>query len=264
MLPVSTPDPGAEFFLEVNAQYRQMVPPAGEAIDPAEIVRDHARNRDAPLAMGELMQFGFFVKHLADVRARRPEVFAGLKSRMYQCGQADNYFGLRMEARLASSFARASVPFELQERPDFSIEQGTLFAECGSVWPNTNRAERDYRARIEAKVREKSALRYATPTTILAMEITSVMAAMVSHGRVEDKSDLSAYLSDAMNATSFGALLLFHTVYSEESKGISSVYVRFDSPRIDPSLLAFMNSRYPRVGGELRRIFVPGQRKFPP
>lgn len=257
-------DPNLAFFHSVNAEYRQLIPPAGEAIDPAEVVRDHARNGDGPRAMGELMQFGFFVKYLTDVRARRPDVFEELKARMYKCGQADNYFGLRMEARLASSLARAGVPFELQERPDFSIADGTIFAECASVWPNTARADRDYRARVEAKLREKSLLRYATPRTFLAMEITSIMAAMVSHGRVEDDTDFFLYLSEAMGATGFGAVLLFHTVYSEDNKGVSSVYNRFESPNIDPSLLSFMEARYPRVGGTLSRIFIPGQHKLPP
>ena len=244
----------------VVAKYRALVPDTGEAIDPSAIVQHHFDKGEFHLCQGELFQFEFLVQWLTDVRTTRPDVFDEFKARIYQCATADNHFGLRMELRIASALARINVPFVFQDRPDFSLYGGALGIECGSVWPDTNRREKDYRDRIGSIIRKKGQKRYATPNTLLAVEMTSVMAAMATHQAREQDTDFNEFLSELINATSFGGLLLFTTIYSYKTEILASAYARFESPRIDASLLEFMDNFFPKGDYKVYKTFVPGEK----
>jgi hypothetical protein len=239
---------------DVSRRYRALVPSAGERIDPAALVQGHWDRSDFQLCQGELFQFELFAKHLHDVKGMRPDVFEAFKAKLYQCATADNYYGLRMEANIASTLARGDMPFEFQDRPDFSVQGGAIYIECGSVWPDTSDRERDYRERVASTIRKKSRKRYATPKTVLAIEITSVLAAMTTHHAREVDTDFNQFLAALLNGTDFGAVLLFSIVYSHETGILHSAYVRFDSPRMDSSLLGFMNTQFPM--GSFR-VFQP-------
>jgi hypothetical protein len=245
------------------AGYRALIPARGERLDPAQIVLEHMQRGDADLAQGEMFQLQLFVRHLGDVQRHRPDVFAGLQTRMYACAQADNYFGLRMEANIASTLARARVPFALQERPDFSVNDGELFLECSSVWPDTKKPERDYRARVDAALRKKAGQRYARTDTALAVEITSVMAAMVTHRRQPKDTDFHEFLENRLNASGYGSLLLFSITYSGRERTLESCYLRLDARVIDPRLRTFLEERFPLGDHRVYEPFTPGQRRKP-
>ena len=243
----------------VEVAYRSLVLGSGKWIDPVDLVRNFLDQDSLEKAVGELYQLEFFCKHLNDVRCARQDVFNELTRRMQQCSQPDNYYGLRMETRIASSLVRKELVFELRERPDFSIDGDSLFIECGSVWPDTSDPAKDYRARVASAIEAKNRKRYATYKTILALENTSVIAAMVDQGKLEDDTDFHAFLSHLANKMDFGSVLLFSTVYSHRTFQISSTYARIDSPSIDKTLLAFLDRFFPRLDIRVDLPFVPGQ-----
>jgi hypothetical protein len=247
----------------VEVSYRSLVPPNLKCIDPIALVRQYLEQGSVERAAGELYQLEFFCKHLRDVRGARPDVFDELVQRMHQCAQPDNYFGLRMETRIASSLVRKGLAFDLRERPDFSVEGDSLFIECGSVWPDTSDPGKDYRARVASAIQAKDRKRYATSKTILALENTSVIGAMVDHGKREDDTDFHAFLSQLVNEMDFGSVLLYSTVFSHHTNQISSTYNRIDSPSVDARLLAFLETFFPRPGIRIDLPFVPGQGKPP-
>ena len=243
----------------VEVAYRSLVLGSGKCIDPVALVRKCLDQGSLEKAAGELYQLELFCKHLNDVRGARTDVFDELTRRLQQCAQPDNYYGLRMETRIASSLVRKGLVFELRERPDFSIDGDSLFIECGSVWPDTSDPAKDYRARVTSAIEAKNRKRYATYKTILALENTSVIAAMVDHGKLEDDTDFHAFLSHLANRMDFGSVLLFSTVYSHRTFQISSTYNRMDSPSIDETLLAFLERFFPRLDIRVDLPFVPGQ-----
>lgn len=247
----------------VEATFRLLALSNQKCVDPVALVRQHLERGDVERAVGELYQLEFFCKHLDDVRSARSDVFEGLMKRMAQCAQSDNYYGLRMEARIASSMARKGLAFELRERPDFSVDSGAIFIECGSVWPDTSNPAKDYRTRVASAILAKDRQRYATSNTILALENTSVIAAMVDHGRMESDTDFHEFLSQLVSGMDFGSVLLFTTVFSYHTSQIHSAYNRMDSPRIDPRLTAFVETFFPRPGVRIDQPFVPGQNKRP-
>jgi hypothetical protein len=160
----------------VSGKYRALVPSAGEKIDPISLVQGHRDRGDFQSCLGEMFQLELFAKWLADVNSTRPDVFEVFKSKLYQCATIDNYAGLHMEARIASSLVRKGLPFEYQKRADFSVQGGSIYIECSSVWPDTSR-EKDYRDRVASKIAKKNRMGYAAPNAVLAIEVTSVLAA---------------------------------------------------------------------------------------
>lgn len=247
---------------KVENTYRALVPDNLKSnLDPVRLVHQHLNEGSIERAAGELFQLEFFCKHLNDVRGYRPDVFDGLVKRIIQCAQPDNYYGVRMETRIASSMARKGLIFELRERPDFSVEGGTVSIECGSVWPSTSNPEKDYRERVSSTIRNKDRKRYATSKTILALEVTSVIGAMIDHGKLDDETDFHYFLSQLVNNMSFGSVLLFSTIFSQRENRTYSTYNRIDSPRIDSRLAIFMENNFPQSGIRIDRPFVPGQTK---
>lgn len=247
----------------VEASYRSLVPGSGKCIDPVALVRKCLDQGSLEKAAGELYQLEFFCKHLNDVRSARQDVFNELTRRMRQCAQPENYYGLRMETRIASSLVRKELVFELRERPDFSIDGDSLFIECGSVWPVTSDPAKDYRARVESAIQAKNRKRYATHKTILALENTSVIGTMVDQGKLDDDTDFHAFLAHMANRMDFGSVLLFSTVYSHRTFQILSGYNRIDSPCIDKTLLAFLDRFFHRPEIRVDLPFVPGQARRP-
>lgn len=247
----------------IEAAFRSLLPGSGKGIDPVALVRKCLDRGSLVEAAGELYQLEFFCKHLNDVRCARQDVFDELTRRMQQCAQPDNFYGLRMETRIASSLVRKGLGFELRERPDFSIDGDSLFIECASVWPNTSDPAKDYRARVASAIQAKNRKRYATYKTILALENTSVIAAMVDHGKLENDTDFHAFLSPLTNEMHFGSVLLFSTAYSQRTFQIISTYDRMDSPSIDETLRAFVERFFPRQDMRADLLFVPGQSRQP-
>ena len=244
----------------VEQTYRSLIPAHQTTrLDPVQLVQQYLTDSNIEQAAGEIYALEFFCKHLSDTQSLRPDVFEELAKRMLLCVQPDNYYGLRMEARIASSLARKRLNFNLQERPDFNIGNGEFFIECGSVWPNSLKNGKDYRERVASTIKSKNKNRYATKNTILAIEITSVVGAMISQGKLDDDTDFHGFLCSLANEMNFGSILLFCTVFSGENNSINSVLDRIDSPQIDQCLLLAMDRYFKKDGVRINQPFVPGQ-----
>ncbi|WP_332775980.1 hypothetical protein [Polaromonas sp.] len=202
------------------------------------------------------------VKNLEDIRRLQPSVFEDLKEKFYQCGTNYNHFGLRMEARIASSLSRKNVTFEYADAPDFFIvhEDQQIFIECTSVWPDTSSRDKDYRKNVALAIQKKAEKKYSNENTAVAMDVTSILAAMITHGTRDEATDFYQYLGPVLDQSKLGAVILFNTVYSAEVNMLHFVYNRFDCPKISPALRNFMDATYPVVGGKLCEPVIPGAR----
>ena len=249
-----------EKLLAVEQAYRSLIPAQQtNRLDPVTLVLKYLTDNRLEHAKGEIFALEFFCKHLRDIKNLHPDVFNEFVKRMLLCVQPDNYYGLRMEARIASSLARKRLNFNLQERPDFNVGNGEFFIECGSVWPNSFKNSKDYRERVISTINSKNKKRYAAQNTILAIEITSVVGAMINQGRLDEDTDFHGYLFYLANEMNYGSILLFSTVFSGEHNQILSAYDRIDSPRIDQSLFSVMEKYFKKDGIRINQPFVPGQ-----
>jgi len=246
-------------LIDVTGRYRTIVPNEREEFDPIALVQGHWLRGELDLCKGELYQLQLFVKDLNDVRNARSDVFELLKAKVYQCRTADNYFGLRMEAKMAAELVKTKLPFDYRDRPDFSVQGGTVNIACSSVWPDISDPVRDYRNRIASKIEKKGRLGYAKPNTLLAIDSTIVTAAMANHGLLDEKTDLNQFLANVIDRMAYGAVLSYNTVYSGATGMLMSVYSRFDSPRMDAALLIFLDTYFPLGDLTVYEPFVPGQ-----
>ena len=246
----------------VAGSYRSLIPNQGERIDPISIVQVLYSAGEFELCQGELYQVELLIKNLKDVKLLRPSLFTDLKTKLYQCGTNHNHFGLRMEARIASSLSRKKVTFEYTDAPDFSIarEDGTVFIECTSVWPQTSARHKDYREKVKLAIEKKAAKAYSNTNTAVAMDITSVIAAIITHGVREDSSDFHQYLSHDLSQMNLGAVILFNTVFEVSTNVIHFAYSRVDCLQISCTLRDFLDEFYPKGEIRLYGAFVPGAR----
>lgn len=245
----------------IEHRLRQHMPNTSNSFDPISLLRRHAEAGDHDFWLAELIQLRFFCDWLERLRSRRSEVYRELVSRLRTCGQADNYFSLRMEARMAASLAKKNVTFALQERPDLQVDGG-LGIECASAWPHDGK-ERDPRLSVLSAIRKKARKGYATPRTAVAVEITRVMAHLLDRRAVGDQSDFTAFLTSELRQSGFGSALLMSTAEFED--GVRSIYRRVDLAGIDADLddadlESFMNAHFPFGDLRARVKFIPGQR----
>jgi len=250
----------------VQNEYRELVPWKNEAFDPVKLVTAFAAKGDLQSCQSEVFQLELLIKNLNDIRKPRPDVFSSLRAKIYKCGNYSNHVGLRMEARIASSLARKGVGFSYVDAPDFTVkvEGGTAFIECTGVLPADVPHGKDMRYKIASAINKKSAMPYANGSTAVAVEATSVFAAMITAGLSGDDTDLNQYLPPLLASTSLGAVLVFHVVYDREASFLRFVYHRFDCHGIALELKRLLDEEYPFVGGQIRNPFVPGARTLLP
>jgi len=167
-----------------------------------------------------------------------------------------NYFGLRLEIRIAAKLIKDKIPFEKSEAPDFKLDDVTRWPgvgiECTSAHLDLECAKRpvDVLYKVIRAIESKTEDRYATPLTILAVDASNLL---FHEGHEEcnkilgDKDVSNPHLQGPVDASVFQSALYF-TFASEPLKdGAGSDYlrVRIDRNGIDARCKDFLDLEWP-------------------
>mgnify|MGYP000479877383 CR=1 FL=1 len=243
-------------LLELTSKYRDLVPPRGERIDPLKIIENLKKIGDFSSCIGEAYQLELLIKNLQDVQKLRPDIFKTIRQKIYPCGSISNHFGVRVEARIASSLARKNLNFAYSDHPDFSvtINGKTIYIESTSVRPENIYLDKELWQKLVQTIKGKACKAYANLSTAVSVDATPIFAGWQSQRFEGKKTDLKKYLAPTLAATNLGALIIFCLSYSRITGRIEYGYSRLDSPRISDELKNFLDQAYPF--GDVR-IYAP-------
>lgn len=169
----------------------------------------------------------------------------------------ENYFGLRLEIRIAASFIDANIPFKKSETPDFILykpSDNNIGIECTSAHLNlwSINKSRGILYKVESALKKKSSYPYKTPFNVLAIDISNLLF----H---EGQKKYSAILADMdksrpilirkVDESIFQSLvyLYYAAIPIENSNGVTlhSCYTRIDRSEINPDCKKFLDIKYP-------------------
>lgn len=190
------------------------------------------------------------VKHLKEIeqfdkallRKFKKEMLAHLRT----TNAFDNYFGIRCEINIAASLIRKGVDFKKSESPDFVINRGNLFIECGST--HVSKPKPSSKFKIGSVINQKSKKAYANSKTALFIDITNIIhnELNTNNNTLEDLVVIEkAYIKDVLVNSKFGNVTIFTYRHNRESNYFESTYARIDNNHIDSHLSVFLDEHYP-------------------
>lgn len=218
---------------------------------------DRARRRwitgDLLGAIIELERLNLLSKHLGECRDLAPETFRRLRRRM-RASTLSSFHGVRQEALIAARLGAEGIPFEheVRDQPDFVIPSAGVGVECTSVH-FTNATTSDPTYKIRSAMRKKAKKAYAARDVALAIGITEV------DSRGSDGDDLRQAAGEILTESGFGAVLLFSELMNLDPHPwrFESVYRRVDHWNVQPLLIAFLDSLWPRREHRIERWAIP-------
>lgn len=212
----------------------------------------HYKERDLDLTTLVMLR-----KHLEEIQAHDPNLFAGFKRELRKCMEADNYFGLRMEINTAASLIRKGANFLKRESPDFAVTlpNGKAFVECGSAH-FTKPKGYNVAAKLAANILGKCQKPYANPATARFMDTTNIFSA--DPRAYEDHLEhLKDHVRSCLPSDKYGSVLLFTYLQNADTNRFESAYVRADGDAIDPVLSSFLDAFYPTGFHSVDRYVFP-------
>lgn len=166
-----------------------------------------------------------------------------------------NYFGLRLELRMATSLIDAKIAFTKSEAPDFILNKPiNIGIECTSAHLNLFTINRPKQViyKVVSAIEKKNGYAYKTPLNILTIDITNLLH---HEGQKQcdriladmDKSRL--FLIGKVNESVFEALIYFYYAAIPLKNGngvkLQSCYTRIDKNKINPDCKKFLDIKYP-------------------
>lgn len=263
--PIVSPTPDFTYevkLADLTFKYRDLIPSRGERIDPLEIIANFKEIGDFSSCIGEAHQLELSIKNLQDVRNLRPDIFKTIRQKIYRCGSTSNYFGVRVEARIASSLARKNLNFAYGDAPDFSVitDGKAIYIESTSVRPENIYLDKELRHKLVQTIKGKAARPYANLSTAVTIDATPIFAGWKTQKFEGEKTDLQKFLAPTLAASNLGALIIFCLSYSRMTGRIDYGYSRLDSPRISDELKAFLDQAYPFGDVRIPSPDFPGAR----
>lgn len=166
-----------------------------------------------------------------------------------------NYFGLRLELRMATSLIDAKIPFIKSETPDFILNKPiNIGIECTSAHLNllTINKPKQVIYKVVSALEKKSTYTYKTPLNILAIDISNLLhhEGQKQCTRILADMDKSRpALTKKVNESVFEALIYFYYAAIPLKNGngvkLQSCYTRIDKDKINPDCKKFLDSKYP-------------------
>lgn len=216
----------------------------------------HFHNEEAYKARDvEIFRLAFLRKHLKNIQKYDSNKFEEFRNRLKSEGY-DEYFGIRFEIAIASSFIDKELGFEARETPDFEIQETEkIFAECTSSHLAKER-ERGLEYKIERAIRDKTGEPYDSKNTALMIEATNLSHHMAAtDASLKKKEDLKEHLKPKIEKSDYGSVLIFTFLFKE--KNFSSKYIRIDNSSIDSELKAFLNNYYAEDDVHIEKPWFP-------
>lgn len=213
----------------------------------------------------ELLRMTYLVNNLQVIEKYSPEMLRAFAKKL-----TDNkeFHGARFEVAIASTLIKKALQPIKQESPDFFIKDHSAYIEC-TIARLGDRKKGDLSYKMKSAIAKKSAKKYCTPSTILALDITNLLHA----SSIADKSSilqdnmswtekLREVAIDSLNTSNFGSLLLFHSSMDGQHKSLEErrfglFHKRVDNGLISSNLKSFLDLFYPPKF-EIQRDFMLG------
>jgi hypothetical protein len=179
------------------------------------------------------------------------DLFKHFRKKLLRCS-ADNYFGLRLELRIAATLLAHKVPFKKSEAPDFVLSNN-VGIECTSAhldFQNLNNPD-EVLYKVKAAIAQKSD-NYKTKSNILAIDVSNLL---FHEGQEQcaqilaDKDKSIPLIREMIRGSPFQSLLYFGYAWIPLIEGndvnLQLLHVRVDREDIDSASKAFLDSQYP-------------------
>ncbi len=206
------------------------------------------------LGSAEAAYVKFAIEDLEVVRKRKIDLFKHFKKELRRTS-VDNYYGLRLEIRIAASLISSNTAFRKAETPDFILtDLQSTEIECTSAHlslQNTTEPSQVVYKVIRA-IDEKTDFKYKTASNILAIDVSNLLFHEGHEACTKflaDKDKALPPLKEHVNSSTFQSMLYFTYAWKAfEDKGITlqSFYARIDKDEADPNIRRFLDSRFPQ------------------
>ncbi|HCM42047.1 MAG TPA: hypothetical protein DIS66_01850 [Candidatus Omnitrophica bacterium] len=169
----------------------------------------------------------------------------------------ENYFGLRMEIRMAASLTDKKTSFTKSETPDFLINDvKNLGIECSSAHLSLHSSHdaKELFYKVEANIKKKEQSCFSTRNTILAIDISNLIfheGKNAMFALLYDKDKARPRLTSIINRSVFQSIICFTFAWvnadNKPSFGatLHCLYHRADRLNIDPQVESFLNKHWP-------------------
>jgi len=205
------------------------------------------------LGLAEATYAKFVVDDLDILRKSRVGLFKHFKKELHRTS-VDNYFGLRLEIRVAASLIASNTAFQKAETPDFVLlGLPSTGIECTSTHlqlkDTTEPSQVVYK--VIRAIDEKTGFKYKTESNILAIDVSNLLfheGHEACNKILADKDKTLPILKEHVNSSIFQSMLYFSYAWKAfEDKGITlqSFYSRIDKDGADPEAIRFLDSRFP-------------------
>ena len=194
------------------------------------------------------------IEDLEIVRKKRVDLFEHFKRELRRTS-IDNYYGLRLEIRIAASLITSNTAFRKAETPDFIlIDFPSTGIECTSAHLDLqNTAEPSQVVyKVIRAIEEKTGFKYKTVSNILSIDVSNLLfheGHETCSKFLADKDKALPLLKERVNSSTFQSMLYFSYSWKAfEDKGVilQSFYARIDRDGADPNVRRFLDSRFPR------------------
>lgn len=184
----------------------------------------------------------YLIDQLKIINGWDNKAFKIFKSKIINCKNEAEYFGIRMEILTAASLCLHKIFFQLQESPDFSISFFDIYIECTSVHTK-NTIDKDTGYKVLSAINKKNKKPYANHKTALSIDTTNILHNDIKNNR--HNSSNPSQKEALIAGCNYGSILSF--AVSQVSNNITHFgYVRSDNDHlIDIRLKSFLDIYYP-------------------
>lgn len=208
---------------------------------------------DRLLGLAEAAYAKFAADDLGILRKSRVDLFKHFKKELRRTS-VDNYFGLRLEIRIAASLIASNTAFQKAETPDFVL---TGFPSTGIECTSAHLELKDTTEpskvvyKVIRAIDEKTGFKYKTASNILAIDVSNLLfheGHETCDKILADKDKALPILKEHVNSSIFQSVMSFSYAWKAfEDKGITlqSFYSRIDKDGADPEVIRFLDSRFP-------------------
>lgn len=216
------------------------------------LAKQHYESNNRRLAFKEAAHAKFALEDMETISKYDRDLFRHFRKKLLRCS-ADNYFGLRLELRIAATLLIRKIPFNKSEAPDF-ILGSNVGIECTSAHLDLQdlKNPNDVLYKVKAAIAQKSDYHYKTKSTILAIDVSNLL---FHEGQEQcaqilaDKDKSTPLIRGMINDTPFQSVLYFCYAWIPLPVGndveLKSLHARVDRENIDVPSKAFLDSQYP-------------------
>ena len=209
--------------------------------------------RDRLLGCAEVAYAKFAIEDLGIIRKSRAGLFKHFKRELRRTS-IDNYYGLRLEIRIAASLIASNTAFHKAETPDFILtDLPSTGIECTSAHLELKETVEPSQVvyKVIRAINEKTDFKYKTAHNILAIDVSNLLfheGQEACSKILADKDKAPSVLKERLNLSAFQSMLYFSYAWkASEDKGITlqSFYARIDRDGAEPDVRRFLDSRFP-------------------